>query len=474
MGDEIGSRFFAAEDFSTFRAKLDEETDLLEQLFRRGEFSGRGDVVGFELEAWLVDQAGNPSPSNEPFLAQLGNPLVVPELATYNVELNGSPSALQGRVFSRLRDELDATLGACRHTAEKMGLGMVTIGILPTVEEGMLKPAFMSKVIRYQSLNDRVMALRDGKPISLHIEGKPDLVASHSDVMVEAAATSFQIHLQCRPGLAVRDFNASLIASAPMVAVSANSPFLFGHNLWDETRIPLFEQAVDVGSRYPPRVSFGQGYVRQSLFEIFEENRRDHPLLVPAVRDQPAARFAHVRFHNGTLWRWNRPLIGFDFDGQVHVRIEHRVVPAGPTVRDCLANCAFYLGLVRGLGLEKKPPEASLPFGVARDNFYSAARYGMGARVRWRVRGSESELAVRSLIIDELLPVARRGLQSRDIPEPEIDEYLGIVAARAESAQNGAGWQRRWVALHGPDLHALTRTYRSLQESGEPVHCWPL
>ena len=234
MGEEIGNRFFAAEDFSTFRARLDAETGLLEQLFHRGEFSGRGDVVGFELEAWLVDQVGNPSPSNSAFLAELGNPLVVPELAAYNVELNGSPTALQGRVFSRLRDELDATLGACRQTADRMGLGLLTIGILPTVEEGMLRPSFMSKVIRYQSLNDRIMALRDGKPIALHIEGNPDLIASHSDVMLEAATTSFQIHLQCRPGMAVRDFNASLIASAPMVAVSANSPFLFGHSLWDE------------------------------------------------------------------------------------------------------------------------------------------------------------------------------------------------------------------------------------------------
>jgi len=474
MGEEIGNRFFAAEDFSNFRARLDEETRLLEELFRRGEFSRRGDVVGFELEAWLVDPDGNPSPGNSEFLAALGNPLVVPELAAYNVELNGSPCALQGRVFSRLRDELEATLAACRQTAESMGLGLVIIGILPTVEAAMLKPAFMSKMIRYQSLNDRVMALRDGKPISLRIEGTPDLVASHSDVMVEAAATSFQIHLQCRPGMAVRDFNASLIASAPVVAVGANSPFLFGHSLWDETRIPLFEQAVDVGTRYPPRVSFGRDYVRQSLFEIFEENRRDHPILVPAVRDQPPARFSHVRFHNGTLWRWNRPLIGFDFDGQVHIRIEHRVAPAGPTVRDCLANAAFYFGLVRGFGLRKEPPEASLPFAVARDNFYRAARYGLNANVRWPGAGGEREVPVRSLIIDELLPVARRGLESRGIPAPEIDEYLGVVAARAGSAQNGAAWQRGWVARNGPDLHGLTRTYRSLQESGEPVHLWPL
>lgn len=474
MGDEIENRFFAAEDFSAFRTRLDEETGLLEEHFARGEFSERGDVAGFELEAWLVDDRGDPSPSNGAFLDELRNPLVVPELAAYNVELNCSPSALRGRVFTRLEDELEATLGACRQTARKLGLGLVTIGILPTVRESMLKPAFMSKMIRYQSLNDRIMALRDGKPIALCIEGEPELVASHSDVMLEAATTSFQIHLQCRPANAVRDFNASLIASAPMVAISANSPLLFGRTLWDETRIPLFQQAVDLGPAHPPRVSFGQGYVKESLFEIFEENRRDHPILVPAVREQPASKFANVRFHNGTVWRWNRPLIGFDFDGQVHVRIEHRVVPAGPTLRDCLANSAFYFGLVRGFGLASTPPEADLPFAVARDNFYSAARYGLNARVRWRVQGSERELPVRSLILEELLPLARRGLQSRDIPEAEIDEYLGVVAARVESSQNGAAWQRRFIALNGPDLNALTRAYRSLQEGGEPVHRWPL
>lgn len=474
MGDEIKERFFSAEDFSRFRAKLDEETALLQALFAAGEFSQRGDVAGFELEAWLTDDSGDPSPRNADYLARLNNPLVVPELAAFNVELNGSPTRLQGRAFSRLHDELETTLAACRQTAAAMDLGLVTIGILPTLQEAMLRPAFMSRMVRYQSINDRIMAIRDGQPIALRIEGDPDLNTLHSDVMLEAATTSFQIHLQCRPQMAVRDFNASMIASAPIVAASANSPFLFGHTLWDETRIPLFQQALEVGPRYPARVAFGDGYVKQSLFEIFDENRREHFILVPAVHDTPPTKFAHVRFHNGTLWRWNRPLVGFDFDGQVHVRIEHRVVPAGPTVKDCLANAAFYFGLVRGFGLGATPPETALPFAVARDNFYCAARYGLGARVRWIIDGNEQELGMRALIIDELLPIARRGLESRDVPAREIDDYLGVIAARVDSSQNGAAWQRRWVALNGRDFHALTRAYRALQDTGKPVHTWPL
>ena len=474
MGDEIKARFFQAEDFSLFRSRLDEETALLSTMFKNNEFSRRGEVAGFELEAWLIDDAGNPLPENDAYLQRLNNPLVVPELAEFNVELNGSPSALSGHVFTRLQDELEATWEACRTAAEGMGYHLVIIGILPTVAESDLSSDHMSHMVRYQSLNDRIMALRDGKPLAVEIEGDATLSTTHHDVMLEAAATSFQIHLQCRPDWAVRDFNASIIASAPIVAASANSPYFLGHALWDETRIPLFEQAVDVGPRNPPRVSFGQGYVNGSLLEIFEENQREHLILIPAVQDQPPSKFSHVRFHNGTLWRWNRPLIGFDFDGQVHLRIEHRVVPAGPTVTDCIANSAFYFGLVRGLGTHAQPPEASLPFEVARDNFYNCARYGLNGRVRWMRDGREQELSVRSLIIEDLLPLARRGLQSRNIPDAEIDKYLNVIGGRVESGQNGAAWQRRWVAMNGPDLHQLLDAYRSLQDTGKPVHTWQL
>jgi gamma-glutamyl:cysteine ligase YbdK (ATP-grasp superfamily) len=474
VGDEIERRYFDAEDFSEFRARLDTETTLLRELFDQGEFSDRGDVAGFELEGWLVDERGDPVPNNDAYLEALDNPLVVPELAAFNVELNGSPSALTGRVFSRLHDELNATWNACRTAAEQTGCHLLAIGILPTVGEGMLTSEYMSSMVRYQSLNDRVMALRDGKPLELRIEGDTELTTTHHDVMLEAATTSFQIHLQCKPERSVRDFNASIIASAPMVAASANSPFLFGHCLWDETRIPLFEQAVDVGPLYPSRVSFGSRYVERSLLEIFEENQQDHLILIPAVRDDPPSKFSHVRFHNGTLWRWNRPLIGFDFDGRVHLRIEHRVVPAGPTIKDCIANAAFYFGIVRGLGLADVAPERAMPFDVARDNFYTAARYGLNSRPRWNRDGKLVEVSMRTLIMEELLPIARRGLESEHIPVEEIDDYLNVIAERVDSGQNGAAWQKRFVHLHGPDFHQLVQEYLTRQDAGSPVHTWKL
>ena len=470
MGDEIPRRHFNAEDFSVFRFRLDEETKLLAEQFASSRFSERGDVAGFELEAWLVDRQGNPLPRNHEFLERLDNPLVVPELASFNVELNGSPTALAGSTFSRLQDELAATWRACQTTAQAMDCLLVTVGILPTIRETLLNSDHMSKMVRYQALNDRVMALRDGKPLNLEIEGGAGLSMLHPDVMLEAAATSFQIHLQCKPDNAVRDFNAAIVASAPMVAVSANSPTLFGRSLWDETRIPLFEQAVDVGAHYPKRVGFGNGFAEQSMLEVFLENQQHHPILLPYVSDSAPNEFSHVRFHNGTIWRWNRPLIGFDHDGQVHLRIEHRVVPAGPTVKDCVANAAFFYGLVRGLSLEAAPVEERMAFETARDNFYNAARYGLGARVGW----NGGEVGIRQLLLEELLPMARRGLVSYAIPDAEIDDYLGVIEARVESTQNGAAWQKRWVTRNGMRPNDLVLDYADMQESGDPVHTWPL
>ncbi len=478
MGDEIRRRHFNATDFSIFRRRLDVETNLVAELFADDGFSRRGDIVGFELEAWIVDAEGQPHADNQRLLEIIGNPLVVPELASYNVELNGSPTALRGNVFSRIHDELSATWETCRQGAAELGCRLATIGILPTIRPELLNSDYMSAMVRYQALNDRILALRDGAPLDIRItrpasaaRSGDGLDMSHDDVMLEAAATSFQIHLQCKPERAVRDFNATLAASAPMVALAANSPFLFGRSLWQETRIPLFEQAVSAGPRTPPRVTFGTGYANESLFDIFVENQRDHPILLPFVQaDEPAHKYAHVRFQNGTVWRWNRPLLGFDYDGQPHLRIEHRVVPAGPTIHDCVANAATYLGIVRGLVEREVPIESRIDFETTKNNFYAAAKHGLDARLQWE----DGERTAYELLADELLPLAAAALGALGIPEREIARYLGIVWARVESGRTGAHWQRAWVAKHGPDWAALTRAYVDAQESGEPVHTWTL
>jgi hypothetical protein len=205
--------------------------------------------------------------------------------------------------------------------------------------------------------------------------------------------------------------------------------------------------------------------------ECFEANLERYPILLPRVMDEPVERLAHLRLQNGTIWRWNRPLIGFDEAGKVHLRIEHRVVPAGPSIDDAIANAAFYFGAVCGLAHLRKPPESQLAFKAAKENFYRGAKYGLRAEMQWLdgKRYSVSELSLK-----KLLPLARDGLRSMEIDKSEIDDWLGIIEARVATGRNGAVWQRCWVQENGLDMKSMTQAYLECQNSGALVHEWPV
>ena len=251
--------------------------------------SCRGPVGGFEVEAWLVDKNLKPSPINGAFLENMASPMVACELALFNVELNNQPMLLMGHALSALESDLRETWNQACLVAEDLDTHLMTIGILPTLKDTHLNLRFMSPLKRYRALNEQVLRSRHGQPLSLNIVGKQHLRSVHSDVMLESAATSFQIHIQAPYGHAHQIYNAALVASAPMVAACANSPFLFTNDLWDETRIPLFEQSVEIGgyggaARGPlRRVSFGSGYARRSIIECFEENLQHFPVLLPML-----------------------------------------------------------------------------------------------------------------------------------------------------------------------------------------------
>ena len=475
MGQEIEQTDFTRSDFTDFADGLRRETELLGTWFREAAFSTRDRTGGFELEAWLIDADARAAPVNAAFLQRLDDPMVVPELARFNVELNDHPQHLWGSALSRFEASLGATWKKCRRAAAQFDVRLLMIGILPTLRQKELTQANMSDLRRYRALNEQVLRLRERRPLELDIQGRERLRTTHGDVMLESATTSFQLHLKVHPRHAVRAYNAAQVLSAPMVAVAANSPSLFGHDLWDETRIPLFEQSVAVGgiagASHGPlrRVTFGSGYARLSLYECFLENQQHYPVLLPMRFHEGVERMAHLRLHNGTIWRWNRPLIGFDYDGIPHLRIEHRVAPGGPTVTDVIANAAFFFGMMQALISAETPIETRIAFPVTRDNFYAAARYGLNAPVNW-VDGRRG--ALRALLLDELLPLAKQGLALLDIDAADSERYLGIIEARARRAATGTDWQRAWVARHGADMRALTEAYSRRQQEGAPVHEW--
>jgi len=465
MGEEIEAQGFSREDKALFAARLAQETRLLRDLFAQDGFSHENPMLGFEIETWILDHNHFPAPINREVLDALDDPLVVPELSRFNIELNCEPLQLAGGVLSRALGELSRLWTRCNAVAHRLDANLVMIGTLPTIRDEDMSLENISPLNRYYALNREVLRQRRGQALRVDIEGRDHLTSEHFDVMLEAATTSFQIHLKPPARQARAYYNASVAVSAPVLAAAGNAPFLFGRSLWEETRIPLFEQAVVAPG--PPRVSMGSGYATHSLFEVFEENARVYDPLLPMAFDAPPQEFRHLRLHNGVIWRWNRPLVGFDADGRPHLRIEHRILPAGPSLIDMIANAALYLGLARALACECKDGTGGLAFDDAVANFYAAARHGLDARLAWPGAGATD--AAR-LLSERLIPTARAGLADLGMAE---SGFLDVIEARVRTRQTGAAWQRRALERRG-DVFKMMAAYCEGQRSGAPVHEWPL
>ncbi|WP_428355832.1 glutamate--cysteine ligase [Methyloprofundus sp.] len=476
MGQEINLTLFNDDHFAHFHKNLQLETQHLKSVIEQKQLSELPPTAGFEIEAWLIDDAMQAAPNNASFLQNLNDPLAFPELAKFNIELNGVPKRLTADVFSTLHKNLLATWDKSCHHAKELDNHILIIGTLPTLKPSDMTLANMSDMNRYRVLNEQILNAR-GKPINLDIVGQEHLKFDHYDVMLESATTSLQLHTQIPLTQAHHFYNASIIASAAIVASCANAPYLFGKSLWHESRIPLFEQAIETGgyggAAHGPlkRVSFGSDYARASIMECFQENLEHFPVLLPELFDDPIDNFEHLRLHNGTIWRWNRPLIGFDADHTPHIRIEHRTPSAGPTIIDSIANAAFYYGLTIDLSNEIMANGIPLPFTQAKDNFYQAARFGLDGNIVW-FDGNKQNL--QKLIQTDLLSRARKGLQFLQVDHKDIDTYLGIMEQRIANKQTGSQWQRQFIQQQGKNFQDMTKAYLAHQYSELPVSRWDI
>ncbi|MDH5517450.1 MAG: glutamate--cysteine ligase [Gammaproteobacteria bacterium] len=475
MGQEINKRSFSAVDFELFDKHLKKETAVLRQWFENDCFEADKYVAGLELEACLTDQNFRPANINQEFIERFDSAYLSAELAKFNIELNVDPHGLSNNALSLFNNEMEQLWNRCNKTAALMQAKTLAVGILPTLKNSDLAVKNMSNMLRYQALNEQVLKTRKGRPLCLNIVGNENLRSEHYDVMLESAATSLQLHLQVPQDKAVAYYNASVFVSAFTVAASANSPYLFEKNLWQESRIPLFEQAVETGGYASAaegplhRVSFGSDYCRRSLMECFDENLNHFPVLLPMRFSSNTQEMQYLRLQNGTIWRWNRPILGFNNEGVPHLRIEHRVMPAGPTVKDQTANMALYYGLVNYFA-EQEPVNGELAeFATAKDNFYEAARYGIAASVKW---SDGNKYSIKRLFDQRLINCARAGLQKLGIDKKDSDYYLDIIEQRVGSGCTGSNWQQQFVARYGKDMTLLTEQYYIRQNSGKCVHEW--
>ncbi|HEX2312544.1 MAG TPA: glutamate--cysteine ligase, partial [Thermomonospora sp.] len=367
MGKDVPRFAISGEDRRRYRDKVRRNLDVLARMLRESQFEFDRPHIGLELELNLVDGRGEPLMRNADVLKAIADPAWATELGQFNIEINIPPRELGGGGTGELEREILGYLEHAEARAQELGGGLVLVGILPTLRESDIGEEALSANERYKLLNEQFLAAR-GEDMHIRIDG-PERLAIHIDnIAPEAACTSAQFHLQVSPDGFAAYWNAAQAISGVQVALGANSPFLFGRRLWHETRITLFEQATDTrpdelkAQGVRPRVWFGERWIT-SIFDLFEENVRYFPPLLPICDDEdPVAvlqgggvpRLAELRLHNGTIYRWNRPVYDV-VEGRPHLRVENRVLPAGPTVVDMLANAAFYYGALRTLSEEDRP-----------------------------------------------------------------------------------------------------------------------
>ena len=460
----------------------------LEMMLERGMFETENRRIGAEQEMFLVDRDLRPAPVSPEILAENVDPRIVGELARFNLEANVNPRLFEGLCFSALETELREVVEIAQMRAASHGAQVVLAGILPSLRLEDLTLENMTPSPRYRALNDTLRAMRGGD-FNIAIKGIDELNIMHENVMFEACNTSFQIHFQVAPDEFAKLHNVAQLVSAPTLAAAVFSPVLFDSRLWHETRIALFSSSIDERSNDPqqrskrPRVTFGDRWVRDGVLEIFREQvSRFRVVLATETEEDPVAvvergeapTLAALRLHNGTVYRWNRACYGRT-DGVPHLRIENRILPAGPTIVDEVANAAFFFGLMNGVLEELGDPAQWLEFDAAKDNFFAAARHGLKAQFTWR---NGETVTAADLIRTRLLPLAREGLRHSKVDDAEIDRYLDVIEARVSGGQTGSAWVLGSISSMGKDTsndlrnRTLVSAMMDHQQRGTPVHLW--
>ena len=491
MGKQIEPQSFSREDRLRYREKVRRCLDVFALMLNDFAFDTDKPLTGLELELNLIDDDAAPAMVNADVLARVDDPQFQPELGQFNIELNVAPRLIDGDGFEDYAADLRAKLTRAETAANEVGTHLCLIGTLPTLRQDHTSAEALSGNERYRQLNEQIVAAR-GEDLAIDIRGMERLTTVTESIMPEAANNALQFHLQVSPDTFAEYWNAAQAVAAVQCALGANSPYLFGKELWAETRIAMYEQATDTrpeelkAQGVRPRVWFGERWVT-SIFDLFEENVRYFPPLLPLLDDEdPLAvlrsggvpRLGELRLHNGTVYRWNRPVYDI-MNGRPHLRVENRVLPSGPTVNDMVANAALFYGLVRALGEQDRPIWTQMTFSAAEENFHTAARYGVDARLYWPGLG---EIAVTDLVLSHLLPLAADGLDRFGVDPAVRDRLLGIIEARCTTGLNGAAWQVETVTKLQDDrqlsrtaaLHTMLRRYGEHTRAGEPVHTWPV
>jgi hypothetical protein len=497
MGKDLPNRNFQSEDYQRYRQKVRRCLDALARMLSENHFSFPRQQMGLEIELNIVDERREPAMANSVVLEKINDPAFTTELGQQNIEINVAPRPLAGDEALELEQELCESLALADDKAGDAGASLAMIGMLPTLRGEHLERHWMSGNPRYAMLNEEILAAR-GENLEIVLDGvalpgrSPERLKRHLDsIVAESACTSVQLHLQVHPDHFASHWNAAQALAGVQVSLAGNSPFLLGKALWHETRIPMFQQATDTRAEelrnqgVRPRVWFGEKWIT-SIFDLFEENARYFPALLPEMSDEDplealdagsAPHLSELRLHNGTVWRWNRPVYDI-VEGVPHLRVENRVLPSGPTVLDMLANAAFFYGAQRALTETERPIWTQMSFHAAEENFVTGAKRGLDTQLYWPGVGW---IPPDELVLRILLPLAHEGLRQCGVSDTARERYLDVIEQRCVTRRTGSVWQRETVAelessglSRHAALRAMLRTYLELSCSNEPVHTWPI
>jgi len=494
MGEQKVSLVESNDQRRLFVQSLLKDIRALEYMLDNDMFESGITRIGAEQEMVLVNnQTMKPATIAMDVINQLADKKwLETELATFNLELNLDPQEFTGSCFSILEKEIDQKLSIISKVLHQYDASLALTGVLPTFRKSDLDMHNLTPKERYKALMTAIHKQLIGNNFELRIFGIDELLIRHKSPLLEACNTSFQVHLQTDAKDFASLYNLSQTLAAPVMAISANSPLVFGKRLWHESRIALFQQSIDVRTTHEhfrersPRVSFGSDWLDNSVLEIFKEDIARFRVLISSdigedslelIRNNQIPKLRALQVHNSTIYRWNRPCYGISENGQPHLRIENRILPAGPTVQDEIANACFWLGCMIGMKDDIKDIRKHIGFADIRDNFGKAAKYGIDCNFTWF---NDKKISACELVKKELLPYARAGLKSRNVDDSDIDRYLGIIEERADTHMNGARWLLRGYTKLKEEtntdqaLRLITQATIENQQTGVPGHKWEM
>ena len=494
MGEQKVSIVQEGAGMERFVRNLLRDVEAFEYMLENDWFEKEPIRIGAEQEMVIVDsRTFKPLCINMEALSHMKDfPWVGTELAQFNLETNLTPRLFTGTCLSDLDKENRGYLDKIREVLKSFNAEICLTGILPTLRKPDLDLRNLTPNQRYKALMEAINRQMLGSAYELRLSGIDEILVKHDSPLMEACNTSFQVHLQVSPDIFVPMYNMAQALAAPVMAISANSPIVFGKRLWHESRIALFQQALDIRTTHDhmrersPRVSFGTGWLDKSLLEIYREDiARFRVLLagddvedsIALIREGKVPKLRALQVHNSTVYRWNRPCYGISDNGKPHLRIENRVLPAGPTTTDAAANAAFWLGAMIGMGHEYKDIRDRVSWEDVRDNFMKAAQFGIDSNFNWF---NDKKISACDLVLHELLPMAKKGLQMRGVVKKDIDKYLGIIEERARNHMNGARWQLRTFTKLTKEcsrdeaLTVMTAAIVNNQWKDIPIHQWKM